>query len=50
MSWAMLGVCAALFASAVVAQEAPQTSRADAKLRVCADPDNLPLSKARGGG
>ena len=50
MTWAMLGACAALFASAAVAQEAPQTARADGTLRVCADPDNLPLSNSRGEG
>ena len=50
MTWAMLGVCAALFASAAVGQEAPQTPRADSTLRVCADPDNLPLSNSRGEG
>jgi hypothetical protein len=50
MTRAMLGVCAMLFASAVIAQEGPQISGSDATLRVCADPDNLPLSNARGEG
>jgi quinoprotein dehydrogenase-associated probable ABC transporter substrate-binding protein len=47
---AVLGVCAMLFASAVFGQEGPQAARADTTLRVCADPDNLPLSNARGEG
>jgi quinoprotein dehydrogenase-associated probable ABC transporter substrate-binding protein len=47
---AMLGVSAMLFACGAVGQEAPHSSGADGALRVCADPDNLPLSNARGEG
>ena len=50
MNRAMLVLCAALFASAAVGQEAPQTSRASTTLRVCADPDNMPLSNQKGEG
>ena len=44
------GVCALLFASAALGQAAPQSAGAERTLRVCADPDNLPLSNARGEG
>jgi quinoprotein dehydrogenase-associated probable ABC transporter substrate-binding protein len=43
----MLGLTAMLFACVALGQDAPRASGA---LRVCADPDNLPLSNARGEG
>jgi quinoprotein dehydrogenase-associated probable ABC transporter substrate-binding protein len=46
----MLCVSALLFASAVLGQSEPRSPAADHTLRVCADPDNLPLSNARGEG
>jgi quinoprotein dehydrogenase-associated probable ABC transporter substrate-binding protein len=49
MTWAVLGV-AVLFAPAVRGQAEPQSAGAERALRVCADPDNLPLSNARGEG
>ena len=45
----MLGLTAALFASVAFGQGEPQAAGEHA-LRVCADPDNLPLSNARGEG
>ncbi len=50
MAGAMLGVCAVLFSSAAFGQAEPQPAAAERALRVCADPDNLPLSNARGEG
>ena len=50
MTWAMPGVCAVLFASVAFGQGEPQAAGAERVLRVCADPDNLPLSNARGEG
>ena len=47
----MLGLTAVLFASVALGQAAPQPAgAADHVLRVCADPDNLPLSNSRGEG
>lgn len=43
----MLGLTAVLFACVALGQDKPQAADA---LRVCADPDNLPLSNARGEG
>ena len=46
----MIGLTAVLFASVAVGQAEPQSAGAERTLRVCADPDNLPLSNARGEG
>lgn len=45
----MLGLTALLIASAALGQSEPQAA-SEHVLRVCADPDNLPLSNARGEG
>jgi quinoprotein dehydrogenase-associated probable ABC transporter substrate-binding protein len=45
--WKILGLTAVLFARVALGQDEPPSSSA---LRVCADPDNLPLSNARGEG
>ena len=50
MTGALLGVGVLLFASAALGQTEPQSAGAERTLRVCADPDNLPLSNARGEG
>jgi quinoprotein dehydrogenase-associated probable ABC transporter substrate-binding protein len=50
LTWAMLGVAAVLSASSARGQAEPQVAADDRALRVCADPDNLPLSNARGEG
>jgi quinoprotein dehydrogenase-associated probable ABC transporter substrate-binding protein len=50
MSRAKLGFCAVLFAGVALGQAEPQSPAASTALRVCADPDNLPLSNARGEG
>lgn len=47
---AILGGCAVLFASAALGQAEPQSFDAGRVLRVCADPNNLPLSNAHGEG
>jgi quinoprotein dehydrogenase-associated probable ABC transporter substrate-binding protein len=46
----MLGLIALLFASVALGQGAAPASSDEHVLRVCADPDNLPLSNARGEG
>ena len=46
----MFGLTAVLFASVALGQAVPQPAGAERTLRVCADPDNLPLSNARGEG
>ena len=46
----MLGLAAVLFASGALGQAEPQSAGAEPVLRVCADPDNLPLSNSRGEG
>ena len=46
----MLGLTALLFASVAFAQGEPPAAGTEHALRVCADPDNLPLSNARGEG
>ena len=46
----MIGLTAVLFASVAVGQAEPQSAGVERALRVCADPDNLPLSNARGEG
>jgi quinoprotein dehydrogenase-associated probable ABC transporter substrate-binding protein len=46
----MLGLTAVLFASVALAQGGPATAGDERVLRVCADPDNMPLSNARGEG
>jgi quinoprotein dehydrogenase-associated probable ABC transporter substrate-binding protein len=46
----MLGLTAVLFACVAFGQAEPQSAAAGSVLRVCADPDNLPLSNARGEG
>jgi quinoprotein dehydrogenase-associated probable ABC transporter substrate-binding protein len=46
----MLGLIALLFASVALGQGASPASGDEHVLRVCADPDNLPLSNARGEG
>jgi quinoprotein dehydrogenase-associated probable ABC transporter substrate-binding protein len=46
----MLGLTAVLFASVAFAQGEAPAAGADHVLRVCADPDNLPLSNQRGEG
>jgi quinoprotein dehydrogenase-associated probable ABC transporter substrate-binding protein len=46
----MLGLTAVLFASLALGQGEPQVAGAERVLRVCADPDNLPLSNTRGEG
>jgi quinoprotein dehydrogenase-associated probable ABC transporter substrate-binding protein len=45
--WKILGLTAVLFARVALGQGEPQSASV---LRVCADPDNLPLSNARGEG
>ena len=45
--WKVLGLTAVLFARVALGQGEPQSASV---LRVCADPDNLPLSNARGEG
>ncbi len=45
--WKIFGLTAVLVAGVALGQDAPQSS---STLRVCADPDNLPLSNARGEG
>ena len=45
--WKILGLTAVLVAGVALGQDAPQSA---STLRVCADPDNLPLSNARGEG
>lgn len=46
----MLGLTAVLFASVAFAQGTAPAAGPDRVLRVCADPDNLPLSNERGEG
>jgi quinoprotein dehydrogenase-associated probable ABC transporter substrate-binding protein len=46
----MLGLTAVLFASVAFGQGEPQQAAGEHVLRVCADPDNLPLSNQRGEG
>ena len=46
----MLGSAQLLFASAALGQAESPPAVAGRALRVCADPDNLPLSNARGEG
>jgi quinoprotein dehydrogenase-associated probable ABC transporter substrate-binding protein len=46
----ILGLAALLFASVAVGQGVPPVAGAEHVLRVCADPDNLPLSNKQGEG
>jgi quinoprotein dehydrogenase-associated probable ABC transporter substrate-binding protein len=50
MTWALLGVGLVAFSSAARSAAEPQSPGGQSVLRVCADPDNLPLSNARGEG